>query len=156
MCREGGIQVHYCAEQFENDGSLTSNMLKAVKRVMAGEHSRELSVKVFAGQCLLIGLRFRQGGPAGYGLRRVLVDEGGTPKTMLERGEHKSLQIDRVILQPGPLPEIEMPIRLDYLSALLAEKGALRGFLTGQLCRFSWRPMPKTQKAEPTVQPSNI
>lgn len=59
MCREGGIQVHYCAEQFENDGSLTSNMLKAVKRVVAGEHSRELSVKVFAGQCRLIGFGFR-------------------------------------------------------------------------------------------------
>lgn len=36
---------------------------------------RELSAKVFAGQCRLIELRFRQGGPAGFGLRRVLVDE---------------------------------------------------------------------------------
>lgn len=136
MCRKGGIQVHYCAEQFENDGSLTSNMLKAVKRVMAGEHSRELSVKAFAGQCRLIGLGFRQGGPAGYGLRRVLVDEAGMPKTMLEHGEHKSLQTDRVILQPGPPPEIERPIRLSHLSAPLAEKGASRGFLTCPLCRF--------------------
>lgn len=112
MCREGGIQVHYCAEQFENDGSLTSNVLKVMKRVMAGEHSRELSVKVFAGQCRLIGLGFRQGGPAGYGLRRLLVDETGTPKAILDRGEHKSLQTDRVILQPGPPPEIETVRRL--------------------------------------------
>mgnify|MGYP006201013309 CR=1 FL=1 len=42
---------------------------QASKRAMAGEYSRELSAKVFAGQCRLIELGFRQGGPAGYGLR---------------------------------------------------------------------------------------
>jgi hypothetical protein len=61
---------------------------------------------VFAGQCCLIEMGFRQGGPVGYGLRRVLVDEHGLMKTVLCRGEHKSLQIDRVILVPGP--ECEM------------------------------------------------
>lgn len=50
------IRVHYCGEQFENDGSIGSNLLKTVKRVMAGECSRELSVKVFAGQCRLVEL----------------------------------------------------------------------------------------------------
>jgi hypothetical protein len=74
---------------------------------MAGEYSRELSVKVFAGQCRLIELGYRQGGPAGYGLRRVLIDEHGQQKTALKRGEHKSLQTDRVILVPGPPDEIE-------------------------------------------------
>jgi hypothetical protein len=44
---------------------------------MAGEYSRELSAKVFAGQCRLIELGFRQGGPAGFGLRRVLLVECG-------------------------------------------------------------------------------
>ena len=73
---------------------------------MAGEYSRELSAKVFAGQCRLIELGFRQGGPAGYGLRRVLIDQSGTLKGELARGEHKSLQIDRVILQPGPDDEV--------------------------------------------------
>jgi hypothetical protein len=73
---------------------------------MAGEYSRELSAKVFAGQCRLIELGFRQGGPAGYGLRRVLVDQSGTLKGELARGEHKSLQTDRVILQPGPDDEV--------------------------------------------------
>ena len=49
VCSRAGIRVHYCGEQFENDGSIGSNLLKTVKRVMAGEYSRELSVKVFAG-----------------------------------------------------------------------------------------------------------
>ena len=105
-CRRAGIQVVYCAEQFENDGSPVSTIVKGVKRAMAGEYSRELSAKVFAGQCRLIELGFRQGGPAGYGLRRVLVDQNGDAKAELERGEHKSLQTDRVVLVPGPDDEI--------------------------------------------------
>lgn len=104
-CRRAGIAVHYCAEQFENDGSIGSSIIKTVKRAMAGEYSRELSVKVFAGQANLIRRGFRQGGAAGFGLRRVLVDQNGMRKGELQRGEHKSIQTDRVILVPGPEDE---------------------------------------------------
>lgn len=112
ICREAGIIVHYCAEQFENDGSLSATIIKSMKRAMAGEYSRELSAKVFTGQCRLIRLGFRQGGPAGYGLRRQLVDEHRVPKAELARGEHKSLQTDRVVLVPGPPEELEVVRRL--------------------------------------------
>ena len=107
ICRSNGVDVQYVAEQFKNDGSPTSAIIKSVKRAMAGEYSRELSVKVFQGQCRLIKKGFRQGGPAGYGLRRMLIDEKGSEKGVLKRGEHKSLQTDRVILVPGPQHEIE-------------------------------------------------
>jgi len=133
ICRRAGIQVAYCAEQFENDGSPISTIVKSVKRAMAGEYSRELSAKVFAGQCRLIELGFRQGGPAGYGLRRYLVDQHGLMKAELSRGEHKSLQTDRVILMPGPESEVRM--RQWLLSAL--------GMMTKQfkmLCRRPTRP----------------
>lgn len=106
ICRRAGIDVQYVAEQFENDGSPVSTIVKGVKRAMAGEYSRELSAKVFSGQCRLIEKGFRQGGPAGYGLRRMLIDEHGNDKGTLKRGEHKSLQTDRVILVPGPQEEI--------------------------------------------------
>jgi DNA invertase Pin-like site-specific DNA recombinase len=102
ICSRAGIRVHYCGEQFENDGSIGSNLLKTVKRVMAGEYSRELSVKVFAGQCRLVELGFRQGGTPGYGLRRVLIDEQGNHKGELGRGDRKSLQTDRVVLVAVP------------------------------------------------------
>ena len=118
ICREAGLAVHYCAEQFENDGSLSATVIKSMKRAMAGEYSRELSAKVFAGQCRLITLGFRQGGPAGYGLRRQLVDESGTPKAILTRGEHKSFQTDRVVLTPGPPDEVEVVRRLYRLFVL--------------------------------------
>jgi len=106
ICKRAGIQVYYCAEQFENDGSPTSTIIKSVKRAMAGEYSRELSSKVFQGQCRLIELGYRQGGPAGFGLRRMLIDMAGKPKGLLKRGEQKSLQTDRVILVPGPKEEV--------------------------------------------------
>ena len=41
ICRRAKIEVHYCAEQFENDGSPISTIVKGVKRAMAGEYSRE-------------------------------------------------------------------------------------------------------------------
>ncbi|WP_338014076.1 recombinase family protein [Bradyrhizobium canariense] len=111
-CKEAGIRVLYCAEQFENDGSLSSTIIKSMKRAMAGEYSRELSAKVFAGQCRLIGLGFRQGGSPGYALRRQLIDEHRIPKADLSRGEYKSLQTDRVILKPGPLHEVHVVQRI--------------------------------------------
>ena len=107
MCKKAGIKVQYCAEQFDNDGSPVSTIVKGVKRAMAGEYSRELSTKVFAGQCRLIELGFRQGGPPGFGLRRCLVDQSSNTKGQLARGEHKSIQTDRVILVPGPVEEVE-------------------------------------------------
>ncbi|WP_342803937.1 recombinase family protein [Acetobacter fabarum] len=112
ICRERGINIHYCAEQFDNDGSLPSNVMKSIKRVMAGEYSRELSSKVLTGQCRLITLGYRQGGPAGYSLRRFLVNENNEPKAPLAREEHKNLQTDRVILVPGPDEEVETVSRI--------------------------------------------
>ena len=105
ICRRAGIDVQYCAEQFENDGSPQATIIKSVKRAMAGEYSRELSVKVFQGQCTLTEKGFRQGGTAGYGLRRMLIDQAVDSKGILKRGERKSLQTDRVILVPGPAEE---------------------------------------------------
>lgn len=132
LCFRAGIVVHYCAEQFENDGSTGSDLLKTVKRVMAREYSRELSVKVFAGQCRLIEKGFRQGGMAGYGLRRLLINENGEPKAELSIGERKSLQTDRVILTPGPPEEVETVQRIYHL---FVEQGVNEAEIAGRLNR---------------------
>ena len=108
ICRRSNVNVHYCAEQFENDGSAISTILKGFKRFTAGEYSRELSVKVFHGQCRLVEMGFHQGGAPGFGLRRMLRDHAGQSKGILNRGEEKSIQTDRVILVPGPPEEIEI------------------------------------------------
>lgn len=108
ICKRAGINIIYCAEQFANDGTNFSNVMKSFKRTMAGEYSRELSNKVFIGQCRLIEMGFRQGGTAGYGLRRALIDQQGNFKTLLKMGEHKSFQMDRVILVAGPKEETKV------------------------------------------------
>jgi DNA invertase Pin-like site-specific DNA recombinase len=137
-CRRAGINVEYCAEQFENDGSPVSTIIKSVKRAMAGEYSRELSNKVFKGQCRLIQLGYRQGGPAGFGLRRMLVDQNGSPKGLLKRGEHKSLQTDRVILVPGPEDEVVYVRRIYELFTRGGMKeGQIAEWLNGQGVRHT-------------------
>jgi DNA invertase Pin-like site-specific DNA recombinase len=108
ICRRAGVLVHYCAEQFENDGSPVSTIVKGVKRAMAGEYSRELSSKVFQGACRLIQLGYKQGGTAGFGLRRMLIDQSGAHKGLLKMGEHKSIQTDRVVLVRGPEEEVKI------------------------------------------------
>jgi len=122
LCRRAGVTVHYCAEQFENDGSPVSTIVKSVKRAMAGEYSRELSSKVFQGACRLIQLGYKQGGTAGFGLRRMLIDQGGQRKSVLKIGEQKSLQTDRVVLIPGPDQEVEV-VRWIYQAFIGEGKG---------------------------------
>ena len=108
LCKSAGVPVHYCAEQFANDGSLPSLIMKALKRTMAGEYSRELGEKVFAGMKRLTLNGFKSGGTPGYGLRRVLVSASGVPRHELAFGERKSIATDRVILVPGPPHEVEI------------------------------------------------
>lgn len=107
LCKKAGIAVRYCAEQFENDDSTASNLLKALKRTMAGEYSRELSVKVSAGQRRLAEMGWWQGGPAPFGMSRRIVTQNGEPRQILKSGEGKSVTTDRVILTPGPREEVE-------------------------------------------------
>jgi DNA invertase Pin-like site-specific DNA recombinase len=117
-CRRAKIEVHYCAEPFANDSGIVSALLKTLKRAMAAEYSRELSVKVFAGKARLIELGFRQGGLAGYGLRRLLVDRVGKPKQVLHSGEAKSIATDRVVLIPGPAEEVAIVNEIFRMYAL--------------------------------------
>ncbi|MBN8991646.1 MAG: recombinase family protein [Rhizobiales bacterium] len=112
ICKQNGIRVAYCAEQFDNDGSLLSSIIKNIKRVMAAEYSRELSVKVHTGQCRIAGLGYRVGGPLNFGLRRELIGEDQNSKGQLSRGQRKALQTDRVRLQPGSEKEADTVRRI--------------------------------------------
>jgi len=106
ICKNAGVPVHYCAEQFSNDETLTSALLKAIKRSMAAEFSRELGVKVFNGKKRLVQLGFWVGSEAGYGYQRLMVSADGHRKQKLKLGEHKSLTTDRVVLIPGDKKEV--------------------------------------------------
>jgi DNA invertase Pin-like site-specific DNA recombinase len=107
LCRQAGIQVIYCAEQFANDGSAIASILKGMKRTMAAEYSRELSSKVFAAQCRFAHQGYKMGGLAGFGLRRVSYDQDGKKRRVLEAGERKASATDRVRFCWGPPREVE-------------------------------------------------
>ena len=85
--------------------TLTSNIADRIMTLLrdesASDYCRQLSQKVWAGQCNLVSKGFRQGGVAGFGLRRMLLDEAGRPKQELAMGQRKSLLTERVILMPG-------------------------------------------------------
>jgi DNA invertase Pin-like site-specific DNA recombinase len=111
-CRKAGIMVSYCAEPFTNDGSPLATLLKGLKRAMAAEYSRELSAKVFRAQCRLTAAGFKQGGSAGYGLRRQCLSVDGRRSRTLEIGERKSLPTDRVGFVHGPSKEVAVVRRI--------------------------------------------
>ena len=106
LCKRAGIRVHYCSETFSNDNSLTTCVMKALKRAMAAEFSRELGDRVFAAEKRWAEAGFKQGGPAGYALARVMISPDGKRRQFLRKGEVKCLQSDRVILIPGDKEEV--------------------------------------------------
>jgi DNA invertase Pin-like site-specific DNA recombinase len=112
ICKQAGIRVTYCAEEFENDNGLASTIAKNVKRAFAADFSRQLSRKVFAAQIRLVSLGFRQGGPPAYGLRRELFDQAGQSRGLLKQGQRKAIQSDRVLLKAGPVEEQELVRRI--------------------------------------------
>ncbi|MBR0741382.1 recombinase family protein [Bradyrhizobium liaoningense] len=106
LCRRAGIKVSYCAEQFENDGSMLASIVKNIKRVMAAEYSRELSAKVYAGQCRFARLGYKPCGRAGYALVRELVDEKMQTRGVMKRGDRKYILTDHIRIRPGDPKEV--------------------------------------------------
>jgi DNA invertase Pin-like site-specific DNA recombinase len=106
ICQRAGAAVHYCAETFANDGTMPSAMMKALKRAMAAEYSRELSEKVTLSMTRMVKDGLWPGAMPGYGLRRMLVSDNLTPKQLMKFGERKNLRTDRTLLVPGPPEEI--------------------------------------------------
>jgi DNA invertase Pin-like site-specific DNA recombinase len=131
-CRRAGIRVVYCAEQFQNDGSPLASLLKGIKRTMAAEYSRELSAKVFDAQCRFVGMGYKQGGHAGYGLRRLSLAADGTPRRELLYGESKGTVTDRVVLTLGPAHEVETVRRIYALYVDGAGEAAIARLLNAE------------------------
>jgi DNA invertase Pin-like site-specific DNA recombinase len=107
LCKQAGITVHYCAEQFDNDNSTASNLLKALKRTMAGEFSRELSARLSQGMRRLASMGYWQGGYPAFGMTRLLIGANGEAKQILKYGEWQSLSTDRTVLVPGDPREVK-------------------------------------------------
>ena len=102
-----GVICQACDKPLTMTNTIVDRIMTMLKDESASDYCRQLSQKVFVGQSNLIMKGFRQGGPAGFGLRRMLIDESGHPKQELYRGQRKSLLTERVVLVPGPESEQE-------------------------------------------------
>ncbi|WFQ78466.1 recombinase family protein [Xenorhabdus sp. SF857] len=100
------VKIIYCANPIAEVDNDYADFQLFIGRKEASLFSRNLSQKVFLGQVNLAGRGYHQGGPAGYGLRRMLVDENRKHKGILNYKEWKSIQTDRIILVLGPENEV--------------------------------------------------
>lgn len=112
MCTEAGVRVAYCAEEFDNDGSPTSALLKHIKRAMAAEYSRDLSQKVGQAQRGLQALDYWMGGAAPFGLQQQVEDEHGNPCLKPEGNVWKKRQGVHSRLVHGAPEDVELVRRI--------------------------------------------
>lgn len=106
-CARAGIKVHYVGEAFKNDGNLDGHVLKAMKRVMAADFSRDLSLKTLRTKVKAAQAGARPGGCPGLGFRRMVVDADGVPGKILELREQKVSRSHKTVLVLGPKHEVE-------------------------------------------------
>jgi DNA invertase Pin-like site-specific DNA recombinase len=99
-----------CEKPLTLSSNIADRIMTLLRDESASDYCRQLSQKVWAGQCNLVTKGFRQGGVAGFGLRRMLLNEAGSPKQELAMGQRKSLLTERVILMPGPDEELRTVI----------------------------------------------
>lgn len=116
LCRASGVRVTYCAEAFANDTSLSSTLMKHIKRAMAAEYVQELSAKVARAQRGVALQGYWRGGAAPYGFRRQMIRFDGAAGAILQRGERKAIQGFRIKLVCGPDSEVRTVERIfrDY------------------------------------------
>lgn len=106
MCWEAGIDVRFCVEPFENDGSPGSSMIKHIKRIMAAEYVRELSERLRRAKRLKAQLGHHTGSVVVFGLRRELLTFEGKVRLILQPGERKAIATDRMRIVHGPEEEV--------------------------------------------------
>lgn len=101
------VDVIYCAENLPANSDTETFILSSLMYA-AGAFSKNLSIKVFAGHVNLVKRGYYQGGVPGYGLKRKLLDNNNKAKMILNNGERKSLQTDRIVLVPGSKKETDL------------------------------------------------
>lgn len=116
-CRLHGVAVVYVAEAFGSEVGPLAALVKSLKRAMAAEYSRELAVKVRAGQERVISMGYSAGGRPAIGLVRQTVTRDGEPRHILGVNERKGIQSDRIRLVPGSPEEVALLRRIFDLYA---------------------------------------
>ncbi len=100
-CKRHGKQVVYTTLGKPKANDPLHQVYIQFERFRAAQYSRELSDKVFRGCVKVVQQGYWAGGSPPYGLERQLLDEQRRPVQVLQPGQRKGIQNQRVTLTPG-------------------------------------------------------
>ncbi len=100
-CKRHGKQVIYTTLGKPKHGDQLHQVYIQFERYRAAQYSKELSDKVFRGCVKISQQGYWAGGKPPYGFHRMLLDEARKPVQVLETGQRKSIQNQRVTLTTG-------------------------------------------------------
>jgi DNA invertase Pin-like site-specific DNA recombinase len=123
------VNTIYCEEVFGGDTTPFAGLTKAIRRVMAAEYSRDRSRMIRYSHARVTRLGFLRGGPAPYGMRRVMVTNAGTFVQDLQPGDWKALATNRVKLALGEPKKVEVVRRIFELFSSGAGASAIAAAL---------------------------
>jgi len=106
LCAMHGKHVIYTTIGLTAENDLMNALRINIERYQAANYSKELSSKVFKGCAKIASQGFRAGGMPPYAFHRLLLDEQRHPVQVLDPGQRKSIQNQRVTLTPGQPEQI--------------------------------------------------
>jgi DNA invertase Pin-like site-specific DNA recombinase len=116
-CRLHGVDVRYVQEPFSDADSPMNALFKSLKRAMAAEYSRELAIKVRAGQFAAIEKGYQVGTSPAIGFARIAVAKADGSERLLGPNEHKAGYREHVKWVLGPPKEVSIVRRIFDLYA---------------------------------------
>ena len=112
ICKKNGKQVIYTTIGKPKENDPLYPVYVQFERFWAAQYSRELSDKVWRGCVKIAEQGYLAGGKPPYGLSRLLLDEKREPLHVLEAGQHKGIQNQRVTLTEGPPEQVAVIRRI--------------------------------------------
>ena len=111
-CKQHGKQVVYTTIGMARKDDNFQPVYVQFERFRAAQYSKELSDKVWRGCVKIAQQGYWAGGAPPYGLERLLLDERREPVHVLEPGQRKSIQNQRVTLVVGEPAEVAVIQRI--------------------------------------------
>jgi DNA invertase Pin-like site-specific DNA recombinase len=111
-CKRHGKQVVYTTIGKPRENDPLYPVYVQFERFRAAQYSKELSDKVWRGCMKIAEQGYWAGGAPPYGLQRLLLDESREPLHVLEPGQRKGIQNQRVTLVVGDPAEVAVIQRI--------------------------------------------
>lgn len=111
-CRKHGKQVIYTSIGKPREDDPLYPVYVQFERFRAAQYSRELSDKVWRGCVKISEQGYWAGGQPPFAMRRLLLDEKREPVQVLEPGQRKGIQNQRVTLVPGDETQVAIIRRI--------------------------------------------